>query len=69
MHFVGPDQLHGFEERLTPEIYSTGFDLTADWSVGETGLEPDPRLLTDIGVANRTAQMDYDEEVAFPGNR
>ena len=21
MHFVGPDQLHGFEERLTPDIY------------------------------------------------
>jgi len=65
MHFVGADQLHGFEERLTPEIYSTGFDLTADWSTGMSGLKPDARLLTDIGVARRTAQMDYDEEVGF----
>ncbi len=25
MHFVGPDQLHGFEERLTPDIYPADF--------------------------------------------
>ena len=25
MHFVGPDQLHGFEERLTAELYPTDF--------------------------------------------
>ena len=27
MHFVGPDQLHGFEERLTTDIYPAGFRL------------------------------------------
>ena len=25
MHFVGPDQLHGFEERLTTDVYPSGF--------------------------------------------
>ena len=31
MHFVGPDQLHGFEERLTPDVYPAGMDWTPDW--------------------------------------
>lgn len=31
MHFIGPDQLHGFEERLTPDIYPAGLDWTPDW--------------------------------------
>lgn len=33
MHFVGPDQLHGFEHRLTPDIFPTGFD----WAKPRTG--------------------------------
>jgi len=28
MHFVGPDQLHGFEERLTTDIYPADFGPT-----------------------------------------
>ncbi len=39
MHFVGPDQLHGFEQRLTTDIYPADFDWTPDWS-----LAPDERL-------------------------
>ena len=31
MHFVGPDQLHGFEGRLTGDIYPAGCDWTPDW--------------------------------------
>ena len=27
MHFVGPDQLHGFEDRLTTDIYPADFRL------------------------------------------
>ena len=34
LHFVGPDQLHGFEERLTPDISPSGFDWTPDWRRG-----------------------------------
>ena len=32
MHFVGADQLHGFEERLTTDIYPSDFGWTADWT-------------------------------------
>ena len=31
MHFVGPDQLHGFEERLPTDIYPADFGWTPDW--------------------------------------
>ena len=31
MHFVGPDQMHGFEERLTTDIYPSDFGWTPDW--------------------------------------
>jgi arylsulfatase A-like enzyme len=28
MHFVGPDQLHGFEERVTTDMYPSDFGWT-----------------------------------------
>ena len=31
MHFVGPDQLHGLEERLTTDIYPADFGWTPDY--------------------------------------
>ena len=31
MHFCGPDQLHGFEERLTTDIYPADFGWTPAW--------------------------------------
>ena len=31
MHFCGADQLHGFEERLTTDIYPADFGWTPDW--------------------------------------
>ena len=34
MHYIGPDQLHGFEERLTTDIYPSGFNWTPDWTRG-----------------------------------
>jgi hypothetical protein len=40
MHFVGPDQLHGFEERLTTDIYPADFGwtpTTASPASGSTG--------------------------------
>lgn len=30
MHFVGPDQLHGFQERLTTDIYPSNYTWLAD---------------------------------------
>jgi choline-sulfatase len=31
MHFVGPDQLHGFEERLTSDIYPGDYGWSVNW--------------------------------------
>src|SRR6476469_4983682 len=33
MHFVGPDQLHGFEQRLTTDIYPADFGWTPNWNL------------------------------------
>ncbi|MDB4103874.1 sulfatase-like hydrolase/transferase, partial [Acidimicrobiales bacterium] len=68
MHFVGPDQLHGYEERLTTDIYPADFGWTPNW------LDPDGRFdwwfhnldsVTHAGVADATNQLDYDDEVGF----
>lgn len=63
MHFIGPDQLHGFEERLNPDIYPSGFDWTPDW---RNGAYPNDgthvRKLKRSGPVEWTHQLDYDEE-------
>ena len=67
MHFVGPDQLHGFETRLTTDIYPADFGWTPDYR------KPGERIdwwyhnlgsVTGAGVAEITNQMEYDDEVA-----
>ncbi len=71
MHFCGPDQLHGFEERLTTDIYPADYGWTPDWE------RPDERpswyhnmsSVTEAGLCIRTNQMDFDEEVAFAAER
>ena len=68
MHFVGPDQLHGFEERRTTDIYPADFGWTPDWRA------PDERIdwwyhnmesVTGAGVAEVTNQLLFDDEVGF----
>ena len=68
MHFVGPDQLHGFEQRLTTDIYPADFGWTPDYR------KPGERIdwwyhnmgsVTGAGVAEITNQMEYDDEVAY----
>jgi choline-sulfatase len=66
MHFVGPDQLHGYEERLTTDIYPADFGWTPDWE------DPGGRFdwwyhnldsVVHAGVADATNQLDYDDDV------
>jgi choline-sulfatase len=67
MHFCGSDQLHGFEERLTTDIYPADFAWTPDWE------QPDLRSswyhnmssVIDAGPCLRTIQLDFDDEVVF----
>ncbi|MEX0283056.1 MAG: choline-sulfatase [Paracoccaceae bacterium] len=72
MHFVGPDQLHGFEERLTTDVYPADTAWTPDWT------KPDERkphwyhnmdAVRQAGQAMTTFQYDYDDEATFLARR
>ena len=68
MHFVGPDQLHGFEERLTTDIYPSDFGWTPDWSQTDFPFAPSVmsmRGVVEAGLCKRSLQLDYDDEVCF----
>ncbi|WHO23007.1 choline-sulfatase [Agrobacterium tumefaciens] len=72
MHFVGPDQLHGFEERLTTDIYPADFGWTPDYTkLGERidWWYHNLGSVTGAGVAEITNQMEYDDEVAYHATR
>ena len=67
MHFVGPDQLHGFEERVTTDIYPSDFGWTADWTKKVEPYAPSQmsmRGVVESGLCVRSLQMDYDDDVA-----
>lgn len=67
MHFCGPDQLHGYEERLTSDIYPADYGWAVNWD------EPEVRpswyhnmsSVLQAGPCVRTNQLDFDEEVVF----
>ena len=68
MHFVGPDQMHGFEERLTTDIYPADFGWTPDW---ENPLERidwwyhNLSSVTDAGIAEITNQLEFDDDTTY----
>ena len=67
MHFVGPDQLHGYHERLTTDIYPSDFGWTPDWLInpphGPAGMSM--RSVVEAGLCTRSLQFDFDDEVAY----
>jgi choline-sulfatase len=72
MHFIGPDQLHGFEERLTTDIYPADVDWTPDWSRPLDRPLPWYHTMESVlnpGVCAAAMQTDFDEEVAFAARR
>ena len=65
-HFVGPDQLHGFDKRLTTDIYPSDFIWSANWEQGvQHGPGTSVQKLQISGVCQTNNQMLYDEEVQF----
>ena len=79
LHYVGADQLHGFEERLSTDIYPADFTWTPPPFDGRA-LDDAPRkersgkvsgteTVTDAGAYARSMQMDYDEEVFAAGRQ
>ncbi|WP_448952273.1 choline-sulfatase [Labrys neptuniae] len=71
MHFCGPDQLHGFEERLTTDIYPADYGWTPDWDHPEErpSWYHNMSSVTDAGLCVRTNQLDFDDEVVFAAER
>ena len=71
MHFVGPDQLHGFEDRITTDMYPGDFGWTPTWE--------DPKRVhwwfhnmlsvTEAGPYDRSLEMEHDDEVAYTSQR
>lgn len=71
MHFVGPDQMHGYNERMVTDIYPADFAWVPDWKAGPrnapTGINM--RAVVEAGHCVRSLQLDYDEEIAFFANQ
>ncbi len=72
MHFVGPDQMHGFEDRVTTDIYPADFAWTPDWEAPNERIDKwyhNMQTVKESGLAHATFQIDYDDEVAFAAKR
>jgi choline-sulfatase len=71
MHFCGPDQLHGFEERLTTDIYPADYGWTPDWDHPHErpSWYHDMSSVIDAGPCLRSNQLDFDGEVASAAER
>ncbi|PGH23038.1 choline-sulfatase [Polytolypa hystricis UAMH7299] len=67
MHFAGPDQLHGYEQRLTSDIYPGDYGWTVNWD--EPEIRPDwyhdMSSVLQAGPCVRSNQLDYDDEVIY----
>ena len=72
MHFVGPDQLHGLEERLTTDIYPADFGWTPDWRLRQERIDWWYHNMTSVlqpGIAEISNQLEFDDDVAFQAVR
>ncbi len=81
MHYVGPDQLHGFEERLTTDIYPSDYIWTKAWDVqgdpprrvglpgdaetGQSYARQMAQMVKEAGPVPWSYQHEYDEETHF----
>ena len=72
MHFVGPDQLHGYEERVSTDVYPADFGWVPDWRLDdEVWLEwyHSMRAVLDAGPHRRSVNVAFDDEVEFEAVR
>ncbi len=69
MHFIGPDQLHGYEERLTTDVYPASFAWMPNWDAGPKYISSGVNLsaVVEAGPCVRSLQMDFDDEVEYFG--
>jgi len=74
-HFIGADQLHGYEDRLTTDIYPADLAWTPRWdedaevypfeNSGKTGI----KALTLSGPVATSLNIEFDEEVCFAARK
>lgn len=64
MHFIGADQLHGFAERLTSDIYPGDFVWAPNWERSTQKDTNGPALVEQTGACDDSPQIAYDELVA-----
>ena len=69
MHFIGPDQLHGYNERITTDVYPASFAWVPHWDKGAGYITSGVTCGSVIEAAAciRSMQMDYDDEVEYRG--
>ena len=68
MHFVGPDQMHGFEERLTTDIYPADFGWTPNWEAPLERIDwwyHNLSSVTQAGIAEISNQLEFDDDTAY----
>ena len=65
MHFIGADQLHGFNQRTVTDVYPSDYRWIADWDAGPSFVPSGTSLngVVEAGKSIRTMQEDYDDEV------
>ncbi|KAI9732882.1 MAG: hypothetical protein M1834_003822 [Cirrosporium novae-zelandiae] len=71
MHYIGPDQLHGYEQRLTSDIYPGDYGWSVNWDEPEVRLDfyHNMSSVLDAGPCGRSNQLDYDNEVIYKSNQ
>jgi choline-sulfatase len=71
MHFCGADQLHGFHERLTTDVYPSDFTWTPNWDEPARPLDwyHTMDVVRNAGSCLRSSNIDYDDEVTFQATR
>ncbi len=69
MHFIGPDQLHGFNERITTDVYPASYAWVPHWDKGAGYITSGVTCASVLEAAPcvRSMQMDYDDEVEYRG--
>jgi choline-sulfatase len=67
MHYIGPDQLHGFARRFNTNLYPSGFEWTPERGVPKPSVRSHARQYTgeSIKVGTWSDYLSYDEETHF----
>lgn len=67
-HFIGPDQLHGFEDRTTTDICPAEMIWYSNWDTHKEAIQLWYHTLENVkkaGIAERSTQQDHDFATAY----